>query len=140
MTSDSRLAQLDENQLVTRINELQDKLQELKNRQFIGGDSWEFFRIVTGKSADISVTLAAAAVAVFRISYVPDNPAKLCAVNYRLLETFDIGFRLQPIPTSGANNSWDLRYTGSGPGTTHYSAQIIMESTQHGSILVQRLV
>lgn len=137
---DSRVNELDTNQLIARVNNLSDGTETIKNRQFIGGDSWIFYKVITNQTADMSFALAPGAITVYRISYLPDVADQLCAVNYRLIERFDVGYRLQPIPTPGINNSWDLRYTGSGPGTTNYSATIMMESNQHGSIQVSKLL
>lgn len=121
------------------IKQILDDLQELKLTQFLGGDSWLFYRNHSDAATDLHVSMPVAnSVKVYRIAFVPDDPSILCAAQLFLAENWNFGFREQLIPVQGADFSWDLRLSENEANFV-YDMKVQIKSTQQGTFTVSQI-
>jgi len=118
------------------VRQLLIDLEEIKKAQLLGGDSWIFYRMITGDSSDFSMSgMNIGDVKVFRLTFIPDDPTVTTIADFLLIGTSSLAFRQQIVPVQNADHSWDLRYTANANGFSRSEIVQIM-STQTGTMSV----
>lgn len=121
------------------VNQVLDDVEQLKQAQFIGGDSWIFYRNQSANPVDLHISIPTSGnVKVYRIEFVPDNPELECAATLFMAESSVISYREQIVPTQGARHSWDIRYTALANNFL-YDAKVQIKSTQQGTFTITQI-
>lgn len=118
------------------INQLTTDVQELKNKQFLGGDGWIMYRnVVDGSNWDVDgVVLTGSNATRYRVTFTPDSPDKLATASLVLYFHFTAGGGLAAmLPVANSDTEFWVRIEASGSGVT-YGLKFIVQSTQSGSV------
>lgn len=125
----------------SEVAQLLKDLEEIKTAQLTGGDSWIFYRNVSGLSSDLHVSIpSSGSVKVYRIEFAPEKPELTCAANLFMSEDVAPGmsWRTQVIPTQGDQHSWDVRYTANVNNFV-LDARVIIKATQRGTFTIMQI-
>ena len=117
--------ELPQNQLNTRLKNLQIEFRALKNKQIIGNESIRPQRYFSEYTYDLTVTSASFNIQQFRLSFVPDNTVQFQGLVYRLMYTvtpsgaffYEVSF-VREVPV-GSTQYW-LFTVLSDPGDIHF--------------------
>jgi len=140
-----RLKRLPANQLMTRVKQLQDQIEQQKAAQIAGSHNVVLVRTVTGNTVDFNVTAAPNSLQQWKATFVPESGAFanlgfVWHVFWQITGTVaDTNFFGDPEPLDPRINYLTVAGLNSG-STDTFTVQVIMYTVGPGTITIEKTI